>query len=324
MHIQATKSLIGLAMMIGTVGAVWAKDSVFELAGFPAKVYYGAETALEKGSPCELAVVMIHGWGSGVEPSGNGGVIRAGAAAHGVKKPYVVQPMFPRRTVLKKNKVAADGRAVWNDSWDGKNALKLAADDWRGGGDAVGQSFSSFDVVDRIFSVFADAKRYPSLKRVVLTGFSAGGQFVCRYVAVGKGAVRPGVTLDYVAMSPSTEFRFEPETKWHYGLKGRPRYSAGLPNEQIMSNLSARRVWWGCGEKDVTSRSLDVAPEAMAQGANRLLRFRGFREHVKKFPAWEKQLSFREIPAIGHESSKAYADSELRTFLLGLNTVTSK
>jgi len=170
-------------------------------------------------------------------------------------------------------------------------------------------------VVDRIFARLADSRKYPNLKRVIRAGFSAGGQFVGRYAAVGKGVVRPGVTLDYVALSPSTELRFDPEVPWHYGLKDRPRYSATLTDDQILANLSARRVWWGCGARDTGDRSLDRSPAARAQGENRLMRFRNFRDHVQKFPAWAKQVSFREFSGLGHEASKAYADPELQRFL---------
>ena len=78
-------------------------------------------------------------------------------------------------------------------------------------------------MVDRVFAELGDRRRFPNLRKVVLTGFSAGGQFAGRYAAVGKGFVRDGVKVAYVAMAPSTELRFDPDTKWHYGLKNRPR-----------------------------------------------------------------------------------------------------
>ncbi len=41
-------------------------------------------------------------------------------------------------------------------------------------------SYSSFDVMDHIVSLF-DRQKYPSVERIVVAGFSAGGQFVQRY-----------------------------------------------------------------------------------------------------------------------------------------------
>lgn len=309
------------AAMLMTVAAtvMEAGETCHELPGFPARVFYAAETPLEKGSPCELAVLLIHGWGGGVRPGGSG-VIRAGAAEAGLPAPYIVQPLFPSRFALKGAKTE-DGRARWNDSWGPGGEPGLAADDWRGGGDANGFKLSSFEVIDAIFQAFSDTNRFPNLKRVVLSGFSAGGQFVSRYVAAGRGQVRPGVALDYVAMSPSTEFLFEPGTAWLYGLKDRPRYPAALSSGQIMTNLCSRRVFWACGGNDTGTAALDVSREGRAQGGNRLLRFRHFREHVRSYPEWERQLTFREIPGIAHESGKAYSDPEVRRFLFGRPSV---
>ena len=90
-----------------------------------------------------------------------------------------------------------------NESW-GVDLSRhgLPDDDWRGGGDAAGVKLSSFEVVDAILLALGDKQRYPALKRVLVTGFSAGGQFVGRYVAVGKGFVREGVEVGYAAMAP--------------------------------------------------------------------------------------------------------------------------
>ena len=38
----------------------------FEFSGLEARVFYNAESPLEKGSSATLAVVHVHGWGSGV------------------------------------------------------------------------------------------------------------------------------------------------------------------------------------------------------------------------------------------------------------------
>ena len=90
-----------------------------------------------------------------------------------------------------------------------------------------------------------------------------------RYVAVGKGVVRDGVEIRYAAMAPSTILRFDPGTPWHYGLKNRPRYSAGLTDAQILRNLTSRKVFRVCGTRDVKVFpfcSLDSCLPAMLQG----------------------------------------------------------
>jgi hypothetical protein len=238
--------------------------------------------------------------------------------------PYVIAPLFPRDDLAEKKFGKVEGLATWNRSWSKDFRVNLAVpgkaeDDWRGGGDAMGTALSSYDVVDRIFALFGDRRRFPNLKKVVLTGFSAGGQFVGRYAAVGKGNVREGVKIAYAAMAPSTELRFDPEVRWHYGLKGRPRYAATLTEEDIMRNLSSRRVWRGCGSKDVLGRphtALDSCPEAMAQGANRFDRFRKFESYLTAFPKWSEQVSFHVFEGLGHDSAAAYRDPALIAYMV--------
>ena len=187
----------------------------FDVGKDAPKLFYDAYRQIESGSRAEVAVVLIHGWGGHVRTLLP---IFTKALSARVESedltPYVIAPQFPRRETMASNKEPEDGRAVWCDSWANEekhpDQMGSAADDWRGGGDANGTSFSSYDYIDAIFSKFADRAKYPNLRKVVLAGFSAGGQFAGRYAATGKGVVRDGVKVVYIAMSPSTEFRFEP------------------------------------------------------------------------------------------------------------------
>ena len=289
--------------------------AVHAVEGISPTVYYGAEHAVAAGDKtAELAVIVIHGWGGGAKASDHK-TLREDLAKRGVKA-YVVAPLFPRRSVLKKAKVADDGRAVWGASWDVPHQRGVPADDWRGGGDAVGTAVSSFDVVDRIMETLSDVRLYPVLKRVVLVGLSAGGQFTGRYVATGKCPLRKGLAVDFAVIAPSTELRLDPDTTWHYGLKDRPRYSVMLPEPDIRRNLASRRVWRGCGTADVTRGSLDVSPPAMQQGKNRYDRFTNFKEYLKGYPDWVAKVSFHDIPGIGH-SGAVYRDASFLGFLAG-------
>ena len=295
--------------------------SRFRLAEVSAPVYYLAPNALEAGSRCETAAVIVHGWGGGIEITGDvepfAAALAKAVGPSGVA-PYVVAPLFPRRRLMVKKGLPDDGRAIWNDSWDRDlSKHRLPDDDWRGGGDAVGTRLSSFEVVDAILALLGDKSRFPALKRVVVTGFSAGGQFVGRYVAVGKGAVREGVEVRYAAMAPSTELRLDPDVAWHYGLKNRPRYPAMTSDEQMLKNLASRRVWRACGTEDVLGKSLDVCPDAMKQGANRYERFRNLEAYLKQYPDWAKQVSFHAIDGIGHKSTVAHTEKVFIDYVLG-------
>lgn len=289
--------------MFLTAGAAEIKP--YKMNDLSATVYYNAVQPLEQGSDCKTAIVFIHGW-------------HGGLTVHNAQKmlvetlggdAYVVAPLFPTPMRMKENNVKEDGRAIWNNSWNRPLTQRgLGEDDWRGGGDACGTRISSFDVVDRIFSILGNRKLYPKLKKVMLVGFSAGGQFTGRYVAVGKGKVRSGVKLTYLAVSPSSLLRLDNEAAWHYGLANRPRYSRDLTFKQILKNLSSRDICHACGTNDVGPESLDKSDFAMAQGKNRYDRFLNFQEYVKQYPGWARKCVFHSIEGIKHESVKAYSD----------------
>ena len=214
--------------------------------------------------------------------------------------------------VLEKAKIT-DGRATWCN-W--KDGARSPADDWRGGGDAAVSNISSFDVVDRLIETISDKNLYPAMKRIVLVGFSAGGQFAGRYAAVGKCPARADVKMDFAVIAPSTELRLNEDVTWHYGLKDRPRYSADLSRDAILANRSSRRVWRGCGTADVTPGALDKSPDAMKQGQNRYDRYLNFKTYIQSFPGWAKQVSFHDIPGIGH-SGKVFNDPDLLAYIVG-------
>ena len=295
----------------------------FEFDGLEKPVHYFATKPIGEGDDCEIAAVIVHGWGDGAssKPLELDSFRRtaAGLLGEGARQPFVVGPLFARKATLKRHRTPEDGRAIWNESWS-KDLSKRGSpdDDWRGGGDAVGTSMSSFDVIDRIFATLGDKRLYPNLKRVFMSGFSAGGQFVGRYVAVGGGKVRDGVEVVYAAMAPSTELRLDDDVAWHYGLKDRPRYSRGLSREQIVANLYSRRVFRACGTADTKPGAVDVCPEAVPQGSNRFERFLNFRRYIAQFPEWAKMVTFHPYPGLAHEWFKAYEQEALVRYALGL------
>ena len=295
-----------LALLFAFVGCAQEpkEPAIYRLDGVEPAVHYVAPTPLEKGYKGELAIIMIQGWGGGVTI-----LNEYLALQNSIPKSYVINPMFPRNQIMQKYNVEPDGRAIWNDSW----SLNLTVpgvpdDDWRGGGDANGYELSSYEIIDMLLAKFSDKKAFPNLKRVALVGFSAGGQFVGRYVAVGKGEVALHLELVYVAMAPSTYLITDPNEIWHYGLKGRPRYSRNLSDEQIMENLRSRRCLHACGDADVLEKSLDKTPAAMKQGENRYLRFLNFQAHVSQDPRWKSVTTFHTLPNLGHKASLAYQD----------------
>ena len=297
-----------LAAMVSLAVACTSKEvcetSIHPLEGMEIPVYYTASKPLTEGYDGELAVIMIQGWHGGVQV-----LEEQLALQEALGEAYVLSPMYPRTEMMERYNIAADGRAIWNESWP----LDLTVpgtpdDDWRGGGDAAGTELSSFDVIDTLFTRLSNRKLFPNLKKIALVGFSAGGQFVGRYVAVGKGKVGDGIKVEYAAMAPSTFLRLEPADTWHYGLANRPRYCRDMSEEQILANLRSRRCFHGCGELDTLEESLDRTATAMKQGKNRLVRFENFRRAVNEDSEWSASVVFHTFSNIGHDAIKAYAD----------------
>ena len=291
-------------LTIGCTPKADAPAAIYPLEGMEIPVYYTAPTPVCEGYNGELAVIMIQGWHGGVQV-----LNEQLALQNALSEAYVISPMYPRTEMMDRYNIAADGRAIWNESWPLDLTIPgVPDDDWRGGGDAAGTELSSFDVIDTLFTRLSNRKLFPNLKKIALVGFSAGGQFVGRYVAVGKGKVGDGIKVEYAAMAPSTFLRLEPADTWHYGLANRPRYCRAVSEEQILANLRSRRCFHGCGELDTLEKSLDKTPYAMKQGKNRMERFENFRRAVNEDSEWSASVVFHTFSNIGHEATKAYAD----------------
>lgn len=302
-----------LALMMGSGTITEPKAEIYPLDGMEAPVYYVAEKPLSEGDTRELAVIMIHGWYGGVQ------VLKEQFTLMTTfDDAYIVSPLYPRTQTMESRKIEKDGRAIWNDSWPRDLTIPGSPDDdWRGGGDATGTTMSSFDVVDEVLAQLSDREKFPNLKRIALVGYSAGGQFVDRYVAVGKGVVREGITLIYAAMSPSTFFMPTSTDIWHYGISNRPRYCRETSNEQIMENLCQRRCLYSCGTLDVREGTLDKTPPAMQQGENRFARYLYHKSQVEQDPRRAEVAVFHTFDSLAHESLKTYANPVFVEYVRG-------
>lgn len=79
-------------------------------------------------------------------------------------------------------------------------------DSWRSGGMSPSNpKLSSFDFADEILRKLADKKVFPNLKKIVVAGHSAGGQFATRYEMTSKvHDSLGGVQVSYVVANPSS------------------------------------------------------------------------------------------------------------------------
>jgi hypothetical protein len=106
---------------------------------------------------------------------------------------------------------------------------------WRTGGNAINDpAITSFDVTDEILRKLTRRDVFPDLKRIVVTGHSAGGQFVSRYAMANQVHDKVGVPVVYVVANPSAYAYFDATRPSPSALPvgiaaGAPGYTAPVP-----------------------------------------------------------------------------------------------
>jgi hypothetical protein len=183
---------------------------------------------------------------------------------------------------------------------------------------------SSFYTMDQIVRLLGFAHRFPNLDTIVLTGHSAGGQFVQRY-AVGSAQqqqLRHGIFFRYVVTNPGSYVylndmrprRADPTDFWRpsissecrsydnykYGLRNRNSYMSQLNNAELIEQYRFREVVYFLGEEDVVRGSdLDLRCEAEHQGINRFMRGLGYINFMNEFYSPHYHL-LMTVPGIDH------------------------
>ena len=272
------------------------------------KAPYWADKRLEDGdAEAEYAVIFVHGLTPRLRDQSKTLKVLLKGDPRSAKVVYALPAFFSPKN---RAEGLPEGVALWD----------IREHDWRRGDRSFGEAgISSFAVIDRMYELFSDRARYPNLKHILLCGFSAGGQVVNRYVAVGKFERRADLKYSFAVGAPSTYLYLdgrrpaegetfavpEPEVpdwdSWHFGLRDRNAYAKDLTAAEIMANLTSRPTLYLCGEEDTGKRGLAASPAAMTQGENRFRRFLYYRRYVALFPEWAKQVRFVSVPGAGHK-----------------------
>lgn len=222
------------------------------------------------------------------------------------------------------------------------SVLRWDLEKWEDGNPALGPaSLSAFDAFDAIFAKLIDRTIFPNLSRIVLAGFSAGGQVVQRYAAVGKG--EDSIPLRYVVGSPGTYVYFGDErplpngafgafpdaaqcanfNRWKFGFAGGlPPYVAAAVKQGIPAlehRYVARDIVYLAGgdDNDPNHRLLNKTCAAEAQGPTRLARMQLFLADMK----YRDGAAFRQplwvVPGVAHNEAKVFGSPCGRAALFG-------
>jgi hypothetical protein len=146
------------------------------------------------------ALILVHGanlMGGYFFRHGMAAAILAGALDNTmVVSAYFLDPYVGKRRPAEPEWRRQPNEVVWPEGHTS----------WRAGGmSPTDPGLSSFDYVDAIVRKLSNKKNFPNLTKIVIAGFSAGGQFVNRYEMANKldGTVS-GISMSYVVGDPSS------------------------------------------------------------------------------------------------------------------------
>src|SRR5260370_23838450 len=269
------------------------------LGGGPARsLVYRSYPIESKSEQITRALIIVHGAGRNADDYFRTGVAAAFLAG-ALDNTLIISPRF-----ASKDRGCNDALAPNEVSWS------CGGDSWRSGGIALSDDrLNSYDLTDEILRKLARKDVFPNLRAIVVSGHSAGGQYVTRYEMANQVHDQLGVAVTYVVSNPSSyaypdanrpAARAEGETpgyrpfgdgrncttydKWPYGFQNRGSgYVSKIGEDQLKKQLAARPTVYLLGELDILPLGgFDSSCPAMAQGPTRLARGQAFASYVNQ------------------------------------------
>lgn len=291
--VLAAVMAIGLAAPAAAAPCTTATDACgqwIDLGSGSRSLVYSSYPLDARNMQVRRAVVLVHGAGRNADDMFRTGVAAA-IVANALEDTVVVSIRFASRQGACRD-VLAGGEVNW-DCGEGSSG------GWRAGAPSVSSAaLTSFDLTDAVVRTLAREAIFPSLRRIVVAGFSAGGQHVNRYAMTNAVHEQLRVPVTYVVGSPSSygyPDAVRPErsgagfgafvdarncttfNQWPFGLEHRSGYASRVSDEQLRRNLVSRPTIYLIGELEgPDAPALDVTCPAMAQGRSRLERGRAF------------------------------------------------
>lgn len=290
----------------------------------------------EKNSKIKQLVIYIHGarrngldyyeWGE-----------KAVIAANKNDETLFISPQFTSEKDLQDHNHDASHVFWTNNNWrigdESVSSKKRMMED----------SFSSFALVDSMIARVCSKKLFPKLKKIIIIGHSAGGQFVSRYVGITPMPnVLKKYNFSFIVMNPSTYMYLDDRrpVKTETGLTFIKPDTSGCPNfndyprgmeklnpyalkvgvEMIKQQFLNRDICFILGEKDVNvnDSSLDKSCEGNIQGRFRLERGQFFYEYLQLYSNKKKIHQIEVVPDVAHDGDKMVNSKAARWHLFGI------
>jgi len=273
---------------------------------------YRTHSLNEKNDKITRALIVVHGVGRDADNYFRTS-LAAAFLAGALDDTIVIVPRFASNSGTGCRDTLAPNEVNWSCS----------GDSWRSGGVAINNDkLTSYDFADEMLRLLARKDVFPNLKGIVVTGHSAGGQFVTRYEMANQVHETLGVPVTYVVSNPSSYAYLDPTRpttdaagfrqfgdgrncttydKWPYGLQDRTGYASKLSDDQLKKQLASRPVVYLLGEIDILPLGgFDGSCPAMAQGPTRLARGQSFGKYAnEKFGA---KHTVTVVPLCGHNA----------------------
>ena len=233
--------------------------------------------------------------------------------------------------------------------------FSCVGDSWRAGAAALNNPhLTSFDFVDAILRKAAADNMFPNLRRIVVAGHSAGGQFALRYAMSNKVHGALGIQMSYVVANPSSypwpdatrplpvadghpsvaeqawqdqaphgQFKFGAAdaaqcadfNHWPLGLAGRnSTYISAITNAALITQLTQRATTYVLGQIDV----LPVAgfdSSCAAMLQGATRRARGEAFFAYVQQRWHAQHKLQIVPDCGHNARCVFTADEMLPIL---------
>ena len=287
-------------------------------------------------------VIVIHG--DARNASDYFDAMVAAAAAAGSTDALIVAPRF----------LTADDPAAAASSAD----LYYTDNGWKEGDPSATAplsrpaSVSSFAALDALVRSILAGGAFPNVRTVVITGHSAGGQFVDRYAATSPVEDEVGATVAfrYVVANPSSYLYFDarrPDASgdgfstlssrerdrcpdydtWKYGMVGMNAYATAAGAAAILARYGRRDVVYllGADDTDPHDSSIDRSCAAEWQGPNRLER--GRRHHAYLASVFGPDVgathTLAVVEGVGHDGPAMYLAAPGRAAVFGWTGPTS-
>jgi hypothetical protein len=234
--------------------------------------------------------------------------------------------------------------------------LFWTSNSWRSGDESASskkrpmtETISSFSVVDSMISQVCDKKRFPKLKKIVVIGHSAGGQFLQRYAGMTPmPEILRGYKFRFITMNASSYLYLDDRRPTQNGkeltftkrdttgcadfntypkgfIKPNPYLSkTGVDN--FKKQFLERDVVFlmGGSDVDVNDPSLDKSCSGKLQGRFRLERGQFFYQYIQTFSTKKTAIHRLEVvPNVAHSGEKMVNNPIAWRYLFSIKTKTS-